>query len=239
MNVLNWYMTLNNVLFLFVSNPVLHLLPDFPVLPTVKEQRSLAKLNHHCCDKCGKHFPKMSNLKIHQRMHSGEKPYGCDQCGKLFSKMSNLEIHQQIHTGVRPKSVWKSLHLHVEENPHGCDQCGKHFSKIFNLKIHQKIHSGARPKSVWMSLHLHSQSWIKAGKALKDRHVFRGCMIVYQLKMINCFYETNLSHWVHIFTTAIVLNGVLFFVAVFIIMQWGGWLSFCLGQQQITLSFYL
>ena len=58
---------IGHVLFIFVFNPVLHLLPTDFLLPAVKEEKSLVKSSHHCCDKCGKHFPKMSNLKTHQR----------------------------------------------------------------------------------------------------------------------------------------------------------------------------
>eukprot|EP00063_Salmo_salar_P063808 XP_014038643.1 PREDICTED: zinc finger protein 519-like [Salmo salar] len=84
------------------------------------------------CDQCGRSFTLLQNLKSHQRIHAGEKPYGCDQCGKSFSRPSNLKSHQKIHTG---------------EKPYGCDQCGKGFTLSSCLNVHQRTHTGQKPFS--------------------------------------------------------------------------------------------
>ncbi|KAM4560537.1 uncharacterized protein PAE49_012749 [Odontesthes bonariensis] len=55
----------------------------------------------HCCKDCGKVI-KRSNLRYHQRLHTGEKPYSCDQCGAAFTGLSDLKKHQRIHSGDKP-----------------------------------------------------------------------------------------------------------------------------------------
>lgn len=81
----------------------------------------------HSCVICGKTFSRVRNLRIHQRCHTGEKPYGCTQCGRCFSQAGDLKKHKRVHTG---------------EKPYFCNQCGKSFSRGENLKRHQKIHIG-------------------------------------------------------------------------------------------------
>ncbi|KAM4623733.1 uncharacterized protein ACJ7VT_004774 [Polymixia lowei] len=79
----------------------------------------------HSCLMCGKTFNRIGNLRIHQRCHTGERPYCCLHCGKRFSHAGNLQKHTRIHTG---------------ERPYGCQQCGKTFSQSSHLKKHQRLH---------------------------------------------------------------------------------------------------
>ena len=51
------------------------------------------------CDVCKKTFKTISYLKIHKRIHSGDKPYKCDICDKTYICKSRLTNHLLIHSG--------------------------------------------------------------------------------------------------------------------------------------------
>uniref|UniRef100_UPI0037E74506 zinc finger protein 345-like n=1 Tax=Semicossyphus pulcher TaxID=241346 RepID=UPI0037E74506 len=49
------------------------------------------------CGYCGQTCKFLSQFIIHQRIHTGERPFKCPECGKGFSKNSNLNLHLKVH----------------------------------------------------------------------------------------------------------------------------------------------
>jgi hypothetical protein len=49
------------------------------------------------CEYCGKVFKNCSNLTVHRRSHTGEKPYRCELCSYACAQSSKLTRHMKTH----------------------------------------------------------------------------------------------------------------------------------------------
>ncbi|TRY94734.1 hypothetical protein DNTS_021622, partial [Danionella cerebrum] len=45
------------------------------------------------CEACPRRFKQLGQLKVHERLHSGDKPYGCANCGVHFIRRDYLQRH--------------------------------------------------------------------------------------------------------------------------------------------------
>ncbi|XP_027777102.1 zinc finger protein 784 [Marmota flaviventris] len=77
------------------------------------------------CRFCAKPFRRSSDMRDHERVHTGERPYHCGICGKGFTQSSVLSGHARIHTG---------------ERPFRCTLCDRTFNNSSNFRKHQRTH---------------------------------------------------------------------------------------------------
>ena len=46
---------------------------------------------------CDKTFVDPTRLRVHMRIHLGQKPFACARCGKAFTQKRTLDEHLRIH----------------------------------------------------------------------------------------------------------------------------------------------
>ncbi|PWA24785.1 hypothetical protein CCH79_00010114 [Gambusia affinis] len=76
---------------------------------------------------CNKRYFKLSHLQMHDRKHTGVRPFECETCQRKFSRSDHLKTHTRTHTGEKPFNCrWPN--------------CQKKFARSDELVRHHNMH---------------------------------------------------------------------------------------------------
>ena len=73
------------------------------------------------CGYCARCFNTQRALEVHERVHTGVKPFACRVCGRCFRQSIHLATHQRTHT---------------DERPFVCSVCKKAYKNRVDLRKH-------------------------------------------------------------------------------------------------------
>ncbi|UXI16529.1 Mitogen-activated protein kinase-binding protein 1 [Sarcoptes scabiei] len=93
--------------------------------PSTDGRRKEHRYRNDTCEYCGKVFKNCSNLTVHRRSHTGEKPYKCELCSYACAQSSKLTRHMKTH-GRHGKEIYK------------CRFCDMPFSVPSTLEKHMR-----------------------------------------------------------------------------------------------------
>ena len=121
------------------------------------KHRALEKFLGTLCNRCDERFSSPAALKMHKRIHSGDKPYVCGECGVKFSHSDAFCEHRRSHNlpkvfpckyCVKVYSYEPGLSVHMKTHTGKllcCKNCGRKFGTNSRLNSHMRTHAGEKP----------------------------------------------------------------------------------------------
>ncbi|VVC87865.1 unnamed protein product [Leptidea sinapis] len=94
------------------------------------DSNELEKLGKFSCSQCAYRCQSPAILKIHERTHTGEKPYACTFCDYKSGQKNNVAKH---------------ILVHMKQKPYSCKFCEYSCAQKNNLVVHERTHTGYKP----------------------------------------------------------------------------------------------
>uniref|UniRef100_A0A3B3XZI6 Sal-like protein 1 n=1 Tax=Poecilia mexicana TaxID=48701 RepID=A0A3B3XZI6_9TELE len=116
------------------SPPVLHFTDSLQTSETSKLQQLVENIDKKVSDPnqcilCHRILSCQSALRMHYRVHTGERPFKCKACSRGFTTKGNLKTHVTVHRETPPVQV-----------QHSCPICEKKFTNAVALQQHIRLH---------------------------------------------------------------------------------------------------
>ena len=136
-----------------------HSISEEDIKPKIEDLGSNQKVKKASvkCETCDKSFRDKNTLEVHERSHTGDRPFKCKTCLKRFLVLYHLKRHEAVvHSkGNIPfecqfckkpfydrRDMTRHERIHSKEKPYQCSSCKTSFTSFNSLQIHTLIHRG-------------------------------------------------------------------------------------------------